>query len=82
MATPSAAPSGIDPGLCATNGTKFDHEPRCNTIAQTVRNPNTPSFSHVIHRMNPALNRVLRMLRRHKAQIKKMAAILTTRGDQ
>src|SRR5271156_2731441 len=81
-AAPSAGASGNAPECCATNGTKFDQEPRRNTSAQTVRVASTANFSQVIQRRNPALIRVLKMFNRQITQMAATAASFTISGGQ
>src|SRR5579863_1374718 len=81
-AAPRAGASGSAPGRCATNGTKFDQEPRRNAIAQPVRVASTANFSQVIQRRKPAPTPKLKMFRAQIAQIAAIAASLMLNGVQ
>src|SRR5580658_3220412 len=81
-AAPRAGASGSAPGRCATNGTKFDQEPRRNTSAQTVRVASTANFSQVIQRRKLVLMRVLKIFRTQNAQMAAKAATFMMSGGQ
>src|ERR1700675_3799559 len=79
-AAPSAGTSGKAPECCATNGTKFDQEPKQNASAQTVRIASTANFSQVIQRRKPALMLVLKIFSMQIAQMAAMAANFMMNG--
>src|SRR5271170_2464254 len=81
-AAPRPGANGNAPARCATNGTKFDQEPRRDTNAQTVSVAKTANFSQVIERRKPALIRVLRIFNEQTAQMAVTAAIFTINGGQ
>src|SRR5271156_3327543 len=81
-AAPRPGANGNAPERCATNGTKFDQEPRWNASAQTVRVASTANFSQVIQRRKPALIRVLKMFNAQTAQMAATAANFTSNGGQ
>src|SRR5216683_3336508 len=78
IAAPSAGPNGSEPGCCAMNGTKLDHDPSRITNAHKTSDPSTPSLSQVVQRRNPALTRMLKIFRTQSAQITAIAMNLMT----
>src|SRR5450432_3655994 len=82
MAAPSPGPNGNEPECCATKGTKFDHDPRWKTTAQTVSRPSTPNLSHVIQRRKPALKRMLTTFMAQRAAMMPMATAFTIKDGQ
>src|SRR6185369_5637978 len=74
IAAPKARSNGSEPGLCATKGRKFDHEPRRSEKPHTTSTARSPSFSHVLQRSTPALTRMLSMF---KVQSSQMTATAT-----
>src|SRR6266496_2503909 len=81
MAAPSAGPKASEPGLWATKGAKFDHDPKRSASAQITRNPSKPSFSQVVQRKKPALTRTLKMFNAQSAQITAAATNLVNAAD-
>jgi len=77
----SAPGSGLEPGRCATNGTKWDQSPAPDPSASSTIKASAPSFRAVSQRIRPAPKRRPTTLTAASATIAPSATALTPIGE-